>query len=66
MNMHSKKDTLNPDHNMPSKREEVPCLNYFYTDRETQEPRLLHIHPTRDTDLIHGINTNNHFSKYFK
>lgn len=40
---------------MPCVSAEVPCLNYFFKDRVTDEPKLLHLHPGKDKDIVMGI-----------
>lgn len=44
-----------PEEVLPSTTEEVPCLNFFFKDRVTDEPKLLHLHPVNDSDIITGI-----------
>ncbi|GMH44163.1 hypothetical protein BSKO_12097 [Bryopsis sp. KO-2023] len=44
-----------PRNVMPSTKLEVPCLNFFFKDRVTNEPKLLHLHPGKDKDIIVGI-----------
>lgn len=44
-----------PEQQLPSTQDEVPCLNFFFKDRVTDEPKLLHLHPVRDKDIVAGI-----------
>lgn len=44
-----------PEQQLPSTTDELPCLNFFFKDRVTDEPKLLHLHPVKDKDIIAGI-----------